>query len=247
MDWEPPSTLEERLKHRLIPPRLYIRYRAWKELRRGEVETRLLPFLVDRKRVAVDVGANKGVWTYLLSRLCRHVHAFEPNPKIFRVLKRGVTDNVTAHQLALSNSAGTAEFRIPRHKGGYSNQGGTLSTVKVSENYGAIQVETRRLDDLGITDVGFMKIDVEGSEATVLEGAVETLKRDRPVMVIEIEEAHTKRSLPTLVSDVEAYGYRALALCRGVVTDFRRIDIEKHHRRPAVREDYIFNYIFVPM
>jgi FkbM family methyltransferase len=246
MNWEPPSTLEERLKDRLVPPRLYIRYRAWKELRRGEAEIRLLPFLVARDRVALDVGANKGVWTHFLSRLSRHVHAFEPNPKIFRVLKRGIARNVTAHQVALSNAAGTAEFRVPRRKGGYSNQGGSLSAVNVSESYATMQVETRRLDDLGIADVGFMKIDVEGFEATVLEGAVETLRRDRPVLVIELEESHTRQSLETLVAGVEAHGYRALALCRGVLTDLRRIDVEKHHRRAAVREDYIFNFIFLP-
>src|SRR5205085_7556894 len=90
------STLEERIKHALIPGRLYIRYRALKEWRRGEAELKLLPSLIDRHRNAIDVGANKGTYTYFMARLARHVYAFEPNPKMHAVLRRTIGSNVTA-------------------------------------------------------------------------------------------------------------------------------------------------------
>ena len=71
--WQPPSTFEEIIKDLLVPGWLYMKYRVAKELRKGEPETRLLPFLVDRRRAALDIGANKGVYTHLLGPLATHV------------------------------------------------------------------------------------------------------------------------------------------------------------------------------
>src|SRR4051794_36562099 len=100
--WEPPSTLEERLRARLIPARLRMQYLVARERRRGEPEFRLLPFLVDRERVALDIGANKGIWAEAMRPLAKKVHAFEPNPKIFRELARAAHPSVTLHAVALS-------------------------------------------------------------------------------------------------------------------------------------------------
>lgn len=246
MTWRPPSTFEERLKNLLLPPKLYLWYRANKELLKGEQELKLLPFLVDRGRVALDVGANKGVWAYLLTGLSRKVHAFEPNPKVFEVLRRGLGGLAITENMALSNASGCAELRIPRGRKGYSNQGGSLSRVTVSGTYKGVEVKVGALDELGIEDVGFMKIDVEGHELAVLEGARNVLLRDRPVMVIEMEERHVRRPLEDVISEVEHYGYRAFALQGGVLTAFWNIDLERHHRRPSCRADYIFNFIFLP-
>ncbi len=246
MAWKPPSTLEEKLKYSLIPGSLYIRYRVWKELRYGERELALVPFLVDPARAALDVGANKGVWTWMLARHCRQVFALEPNPKAFAVLARCKPDNAEAWQIAASDATGTAELRIPLGRKGYSNQGGSLSAVKVGDQYGSVSVPAKRLDDCGLPPVGFIKIDVEGFEAEVLAGAAELIRRDRPVLVLEMVETHTKRSLESMVGEVEALGYTAYALLYGQLTRFSRIDLEKHHRHVASRADYVFNFIFLP-
>ncbi|MEX2454758.1 MAG: FkbM family methyltransferase [Rhodospirillaceae bacterium] len=140
-------SFEDRLKYALVPPWLYVRYRAWKELRSGEAEATLLPLLVNRNRNAVDAGANKGTYTYLLSRLCRHVHAFEPYPKMLGILRRTARSNVSVVAAALSDMSGTASFRVPRHrKGGLSNQGGSLSAVKVDGPHVAFEVSTAMSD-----------------------------------------------------------------------------------------------------
>ncbi|MEX1155110.1 FkbM family methyltransferase [Parvibaculum sp.] len=244
--WAPVLSFEERLKHGLFPSRLYFAYRVHKELRKGEKELRLLPFLADANRMALDIGANKGVWTHVLRRLCTEVHAFEPNPKMFGLLKTGAGSNVSAHQVALSNETGEAEFRIPRNRKGYSNQGGSLSKIKVADNYGSLTVETLRLDELNLQNVGFMKIDVEGSELQVLEGAEQTIRRERPVMVIEMEERHTKRPIKEAIAVVEGYGYQAFALVDNILTDVRQIDLNARHREPRTMADYINNFIFLP-
>ena len=246
--WAPPEELEETAKRLFVPPAMYIRYRYAKELRKGEREIKLVPFLADPKRAALDIGANKGVYTYALLRAgCREVHAFEPNPKLFGVLSRWARGKATLHAEALSDTTGEAVLMVPHSKAGYSNQGASLSAQKLNgQDFGAVPVKTLRLDDAGIADVGFIKIDVEGFEMQVLQGAVETLRRDRPTLLVEIEEKHTKRSLAEMVAEVCAYGYDCLALKRGVLTPFAQLDLAVSHD-PNLRGDYIFNFVFLPV
>ena len=247
MTWTPPESLEEKLKRLLVPGGLYIRYLAQKEQRRGEREIGLIPFLADPRRVSLDVGANKGVYTHALLPHSAAVHAFEPNPKLFRILSGWARGRATLHDLALGDTTGEADLLVPRYGGGYSNQGGSLSAVKVTGEHGSLPVRTARLDDLDLGAIGFIKIDVEGFEMQVVAGAAETLRRDRPSLLIEIEERHTHRPLEESVADVCAHGYRCLALVGGVLTPFERIDLDRHHRRRERREDYVFNFIFLPV
>jgi len=246
--WTPPEELEETAKRLFVPPSLYIRYRYAKELRKGEREIRLVPFLADPKRVALDIGANKGVYTYaLLQAGVRTVHAFEPNPKLFGVLSRWARGKAELHPEALSDTTGEAVLMVPHSEAGYSNQGASLSTQKLNgQDFGGVTVKTLRLDDAGIADVGFIKIDVEGFEMQVLQGAAETLRRDRPTLLVEIEEKHTRRKLAEMIAEVCAYGYDCLALKGGVLTPFAELDLARHHdpQRPG---DYIFNFVFLPV
>jgi FkbM family methyltransferase len=245
-EWTPPLSFEETVRAMVVPARMYVAHELRRELRVGERELRLLPFLAPRDRVALDVGANKGVWSMALSRLVDEVHAFEPNPKMFRVLDRALGGRVHTHQIALSDRTGVAEFRVPKTRKGYSNQGGSLSTTKVAGPHGALEVPTRRLDDLDIRNVGFMKIDVEGFEAEVIRGATETIRRDRPILVVEMEEKHTRRPIEEMVGEVTALGYDCFVLRAGALTRFETVDLDAHHRKPARGKDYIFNFIFIP-
>jgi FkbM family methyltransferase len=245
--WEPPWTLEERLKFAFVPTSLYMRYRTAKEMRRGEAEVALLPFLADPARVSLDIGANKGVYTWLLRGCSREVHAFEPNPKMFRFLSRLRGGNVHVSPIALSNESGQAVLRVPRHRrGGFSNQGASLSSVKVADGYEGVAIEARRLDDMDIADIGFIKIDVEGFEQAVLDGAQRTIARDRPVLLIEMEEAHTRQPIEDAIARVESLGYRGLFLNRGILHPMDAFDGDRHHRRAVSRQDYVFNFIFLP-
>ena len=246
-DWHPGSNLEERLKTLLIPPRVYIKNKLKRELKHGERELALIPFLVDRDKICLDIGANTGVYSELMSRYCNKVLAFEPNPKIYATLQRCAAHNVECHQIALSDKDGNAELRIPRTKKGHSNQGGSLSTVKVSDNFDVIEVTTTRLDSLDLGVIGFIKIDVEGYELNVLQGARDTIARDRPTLLIELEERHTGQPLETLVSAVESYSYRCLFLEKGKLCSFETMDIDRYHRHPAIREEYVFNFLFLPV
>lgn len=248
MAWRPPLTLEEWCRLRIVPGRLDVLYHMKRELRTGERELALVPFLADRRRVSVDAGANKGVWTEMMRRYSAHVHAFEPNPKLFRFLRRGVGRGVSCHALALSDATGLAELKVPCGSKGYSNQGASLSAVKIGNgNFRFLEVATTRLDDLELGDVGFIKIDVEGHEMAVIDGASETLRRCRPALIVEIEERHTQIRIEELIDRTRSHGYDAFALSRGALKRFEELDLEACHRHPATHSDYVFNWIFLPV
>lgn len=207
-------SFEERIKHALIPGPLYLRNLVSRRLRRGERELHAIPMLAEPGAVAIDVGANKGVYSYLLSRICRAVEAFEPNPKICALLRRCVPANVSVHEVALSNQSGMTEMLLPIHRTGrFSNQGGTLQTRKLDgREFGTWPVEQRRLDDYNFTDVCFIKMDVEGFELEVLEGAADTLAREKPTLLIEIDETQSKRPMADSFKALADYGYDGYCL-----------------------------------
>lgn len=238
------STLGERIKHALVPGRIYIRYRAGKEARRGDGEIGLLRFLIDPALNAIDAGANKGTYTYFMARLARHVYAFEPNPKMYRLLQRTIAGNVTAFPVALAATSERAVLRIPYGGKGHSNQGASLSATKVRGSFTPVEVETSRIDDLGLSGIGFIKIDVEGFEDAVLQGAAATIARDRPNLLIEIEEKHTGQPIERSLARVLDLGYEGLFLRAGRLHALGEFDPERDHR--LATESYVYNFIFVP-
>ena len=241
-------TFEERLRWGIVPGRWTLRYRIWKEKRRGERELGLLPFLCPRGRVALDIGANIGVWSEEMRRCGAAVHAFEPNPKLFAMLRAGAAPSgVTLHPIALSDRPGEAVLMVPRGRRGYSNQGATLSAEKIGgREFGAVTVATARLDDLGIDDVGFIKIDVEGHELAVVAGAEKTIARWRPILIVELEERYTRRPIEEDLGRIAALGYDAFCLLDGVLTRADRIDLDRRHRNAVGSAAYVFNWIFLP-
>lgn len=247
-DWEPPLSFEEKLKALFVPERLHLRFSLRKELQKGEHEIRLVPFLSDPHRVSLDIGANKGVWAEAMRRYATAVHAFEPNPKMFRLLEKGAAATVFASPVALSDVSGSAELRVPRGSRGYSNQGASLSREKIgNQEYGAVQVETRRLDDMDLGDIGFIKIDVEGHELAVLAGAEATLRRCRPNLIIEMEEKHAKRPITDMIAEVCSYGYEGFALDGFQLRRASALDLATCHSRVPPGGRYIFNWIFLPV
>jgi len=241
----PASSIEERVVNALIPARLYWRIRAWRGYWRGEAELRLLRQLVDPRRNAVDAGANKGVYSYFLARHARHCFAYEPNPKIHAILARGCRGaNVSVSNAALSDRNGRATLVVPLKHGRPRNQTATLrNDLAGAGEHLAVEVQTRRLDDEPVGDVGFIKIDVEGAERQVIEGARATLARCRPSLLVEIEEKNSGEKPEAVVAWIEDLGYRALCLSGGVLRSATGMDLDAEMR---ARGSYIYNFIFLP-
>lgn len=244
--WVPPMTLEEKIVNTVIPAPVLWRYRAMKGWYGRERELRLLRYLVDPAKTSVDAGANKGVYTYYLAKLCRHVYAYEPNPKIFGLLRRSVRGaNVSLRQTALSDVTGRDMLIVPRRKAGYSNQLATLRKDKFGGEVREVPVETRRLDDDDVGDVGFIKIDVEGLERQVLVGAQRTIARCRPRLLVEIQEEHTGEPLAETLGFVCGLGYEGLFLRDGRLCELSQLFSPEARANPGAAS-HVFNYIFLP-
>lgn len=124
---------------------------------------------------AIDVGAHIGTWSVPLAEHFDLVEAIEPYKPSFDLLKENIVRcrNIYTHQIALwdkKQKLGIKEFGI---------NSGEVGVVEGDDVWGV------PLDELGFNDVGLIKIDVEGFEKQVLLGAEKTIKRCRPVIVIE--------------------------------------------------------------
>ena len=247
MRWTPPSTLREKLKRAVFSPRQELKRIVARELRRGEPELRLLPHLVDPGRASVDVGANRGVWTHQLATLCPRVYAYEPNPKMFAILDAARPAHAVTRNIALSDRPGVGGLKVPRSARGYSNQHASLETNwAAAVDFGVVEVATARLDDLDLEPVGFIKIDVEGHEHAVVAGAAGLIARDRPTLLIELEERHSEQSIEASIAAVEALGYDAFVFKDGALRPIAAFDPEADHRVAVETPSYIFNFIFKP-
>ena len=125
-------------------------------------------------RVAVDIGAHVGLWSMHLVKRFREVQAFEPMPPFRVCFERNVThENVVLHRYPLGErDANVTMIYDPADSGG-------------THVGGAGDMKMRTLDSFEFDDVDFIKIDCEGYEHMVLAGAVETLARCRPCVIVE--------------------------------------------------------------
>lgn len=160
--------------------------------------------------VVYDVGANYGIHTLLMARLATKgtVYAFEPMPAIMHALRENVAlngfRNVRFVPLALSNESGTAEFVTGHHRGA-----GHLRSAGTSEGTRS-QVETCSIDEFVYSRANpaptFLKVDVEGAESQVLEGAVRVLAEARPIILLDL---HTPEQDVAVGKMLMAAGYKA--------------------------------------
>jgi FkbM family methyltransferase len=134
--------------------------------------------------VALDIGAHVGAVAIYLARKFERVIAFEAVPETFEYLQRnseGIT-NLTALNVAVGPENSEVYLSHYRKHGQLSHVAGTVAEAK-TERIGPIPART--IDGMDVGNVSFIKIDVEGYEAPVLEGAIETIRRCRPLILVE--------------------------------------------------------------
>jgi len=136
------------------------------------------------KKHALDIGANVGFMTAYFAKRWQNVTAFEPTPSVFACLQQNCTrDNINNIAIALSNETGTVLFAVQARS--EINQI-VSSTDVLRKHWSAIEVPAATLDSLNLTDIDMIKIDVEGHELSVLKGAENTIRAQRPLIAIEI-------------------------------------------------------------
>ena len=229
-----------------------------------EPEIDYLEQTIERSGGAIDVGANKGYYTYALSKLPKinRIEAFEPQPwcsEIISAYCERSGKNINVHTCALSDTNSTLDLNIPILRGRLNTtlSVGLASFKKPDVEHQCVQVPVCRLDDRNLQDISFIKIDVEGHEESVLNGARETILREKPVLQIEIENRHLFDNqtgitdVRGIVSLVEQLGYHTYFLFERQLHPIDKIkwvdSAEQQFLTATYNSQYIYNFIFKPL
>jgi FkbM family methyltransferase len=236
----------KRVAESLFPKAMYSRrFHLWVKV---EPELPLLPALCRKDALALDIGANEGFFAHHLLPLAGSVVAFEPLPQMLACLRENYAGKMEIHGVIISDHEGQGELRYPA--GGYMTATIAESNLSAAETGRVIETVAapmKTLDSFNLTNVGFVKIDVEGHEEAVLDGGLNTLKREMPNLMIEIEERHAPGSLGRVSSLLRSIGYSGFYLDRKQLLPIAQFD----PCRDQVRQNgkvgkYINNFLYLP-
>jgi FkbM family methyltransferase len=246
---------------RRVPAWMMHRYRLLRHvwLAPFEPELAVLPRFLDKQAVAIDIGANVGIYADLLARGSKRVLALEPHPGCAAYLRKLALDRVEIVEAAVSSVDGEASLRIPQDG---SADAHALSSLSAANSFGGREGQSVRLERVATTTldrigdrlaaerVAFVKIDVEGHELDVLSGARQLLSTHRPVLLVETEFRHggDPGAVFRLASEL---GYEAFALIDGRTLE--PIDAAQLASRQSPelmragrRGGYLNNVFFIP-
>ena len=135
----------------------------------------------DKNKIALDIGANIGTHSVILSKYYKKVFAFEP--LFYKLLEKNIQlnniNNVDVLPFGLSDKKGKSLIKRDNINAGASH---------IDSENGNVTINLNRLDNLLFKNpIGFMKIDVEGHEIEVINGAKETILKNKPIIIIEIK------------------------------------------------------------
>ena len=135
--------------------------------------------------VTIDVGASSGNYALFMSKLAERVHAFEPYEKARRQLEYNISlnhiTNVTVYPVGLGECDEVVPFYDVPEKQCAQKDRYHLGNLPLRRGDGLMQA-------LAVEAIGIVKIDVGGQEAAVLRGLLQTLKRDRPLVLLDMPQ-----------------------------------------------------------
>jgi len=142
---------------------------------------RVLPDYITPNKLTIDVGGNSGYQTYFHANY-NNVVTYEPVPGLFDVLSENLKElekKVTLVNKAVTNKNKDVQLFVDVNRLSMTSQAPLVESE-------IITVTGVALDNENHTNVGFIKVDVEGYELDVLEGATKLIERDRPTMMVEV-------------------------------------------------------------
>ena len=229
----------------------------WKNLSKVEfdAELLLLEFLLNKDSVFFDIGANKGEYAYYAEKLInpKNIYLFEPEKKLNKQLN-SIFNNCHVFDVALSDSSGTHQFKIPVINGVADNCLSSLEVDNKEENETeaiVYEVKTKLLDAFVKESAVFpnlIKIDVEGHELSVLKGAEFTVSKYHPTLIIEIEQRHHKDiNIDSVFESFKQKGYNAYYYSKkqSQLFSYENKTHLTNSKEYFGKIDYINNYIFI--
>lgn len=181
---------------KILPRSIVHRMLAWRAVSRGHnPELDLLP-LLGKNGLFIDVGANIGDYSRVAAQHYKTVVAFEPQGRLVAKLRAELPDNAAVYPFALSDrEVNDITLFIPVSNGQFITGLASLDPNCVlgysdAMNVTRVSCDLRMLDSFDFHYVDTIKIDVEGFETSVVKGGIRTIRREKPAMIIEIENRH---------------------------------------------------------
>jgi FkbM family methyltransferase len=174
--------------------------------------------LIDQWHRAIDVGSNNGCNSIHYAQRFDHVECFEPTPLAQVLWQQTIKDNgvvnAQLYAMALGSCADTREMLSYPRNGGHNH---IRATDRVTKKH-MFNTDVVALDSLSFDQVGYIKIDVEGFELPVLQGAVETIDQWRPTIQLELVANQCRRFgylAEDLIEFMRARDYTVVSKLRG--------------------------------
>jgi FkbM family methyltransferase len=228
---------------------------------RGIGDAILARFPLDRRFPgrAVDVGANRGAYTFAFAQGFDAVEAFEPQARCAATIEAYArhAPHVRVYRTGLSDRRARVTLSVPIVRGRFRAHRATgLATLSaVTGAADSLSIDVAPLDDYAFDDVSLIKIDVEGHERFVLAGARRTLERSRPTIIVEIEQRHLpSATIFDAFAQIVTMGYCGWFFRDGSLQPLERFSYE-HDQRPFLDEvaagrtpaGYVNNFVFEPL
>jgi len=157
-----------------------------------EFETYLIKNITIKNGVAIDVGANIGYYSVILAKLVSRVFSFEPETDSFKVLKKNIElnflKNVVLANKAVSNKKESLVLTVSKKNLGDHH------LLKSGLNGRGVKVESVDLDSVIAQKVALLKVDTQGWEPNVIEGAKKIISKYKPTIFIEFWPKGYKRA-----------------------------------------------------
>jgi FkbM family methyltransferase len=220
-----------------------------------EPELKLLPLFISKPGFVFDVGANRGEYTYVLTKAvgAEFTYAVEPLPKLCSRLKI-LFPKAHVLQMALSDDAGTLTLKTPIIKGSPIWAMSSLEprvddgdTEAILEKVSVVPLDLL-CEQLQIGDVVLIKIDAEGHEKRVLLGALNVLKTSHPVLLVEIEQRYHAEPITELFSWIQDQGYYGLFFDAQTLSlrSIKEFAVDRHQQLQHLGSgQYINNFFFL--
>lgn len=247
-------TVARNLLEKFIPKPIQVpiiyNYQKFKKALEPEIFY-LSNFIDSRKRV-IDIGANEGLYTYALSKMGKIVESFEPQVQCaekIRAYSHIFNKNINVYQVGLSNEKSLLNLYTPIIDNIVAHPLGSLSKPQDDTQYKIEKIQIHKLDNYNFNDVSFIKIDVEGHESEVIEGAKQTILREKPVLLVEIEQRHIKVDIQNVFKQILSLGYEGSFLLNEEFLPIDNFSYEIHQKSYLTNttvNKYINNFIFKP-
>tara|TARA_B100000965_G_scaffold145151_1_gene120991 strand:+ start:944 stop:1696 length:753 start_codon:yes stop_codon:yes gene_type:complete len=211
------------LKKNFLPQSYLFEKRIKRSIKNSdEKELQLLKNIIIPETDTIDIGVYRGVYSYEMAKYSKIVHAFEPNPIIFKDIELNlgkIIKNINLYNFALSDKENKVLLKVPIRNKNYDKSNyeeyfqmgkATIHEQNVMGDIETFEIKSKKLDNFTFSNrISFIKIDVEGHEMSVIKGAENTIKQYKPTLLVEIEEKHSKQKVLDSINYINSLGYES--------------------------------------